>query len=386
MLDTRFRAAAVAALTALTLAPMHSLHAQSAKPDSISTARFGETVDGKSARVYTLTNENGMQVAITTYGGTVVKLLVPDRAGRLADVALGFSSVEPYTTPVYLKANPFFGALIGRYANRIAKGRFTLDGKTHKLAINNAPNTLHGGIKGFDKRFWTAEVLRQGPPTVRFSRLSPDGEENFPGNLNVAATYTLTDGNDLRIQYIASTDKPTVVSLTSHIYFNLAGAGKGDITAQQIKIHASRFTPIDATLIPTGEIKSVAGTPMDLRKWTTIGPRLAAVGGNPVGFDHNFVLDRCPVIRPCLAAEVWDPSSGRLMKVLTDQPGIQFYTGNFLDGSLKGKMGKVYNQHDAFCLETQHFPDSPNHPNFPSTVLRPGQVLKSTTVYRFSTK
>jgi aldose 1-epimerase len=327
-----------------------------------------------------------MEVSIATYGGTVTRLLVPDRAGRLGDVSLGFSSAGPYTTDLYLTKNPFFGALIGRYANRIAKGRFTLDGKTYKLSINNPPNTLHGGTKGFDKRLWTAEVLSQNPPTVRFSRVSPDGEEHFPGTLNVAVTYTLTERNELRIHYVATTDKPTVVNLTSHIYFNLAGAGDGDILGHQIKIHASHFTPVDATLIPTGEIEDVAGTPMDLRNWTTVGTRLAAVGGKPVGFDHNFVLDRCPVIRPCLAAEVFEPNSGRLMKVYTDQPGIQFYTGNFLDGTIKGKGGKAYKQHDAFCLETQHFPDAPNHPNFPSTVLRPGEVFKSTTVYKFSAK
>jgi aldose 1-epimerase len=378
---------ALPALAALSLlVAMPTLRAQSPNPDSVTSKSFGKTTDGTPVRLYTLANKNGMEVSIATYGGTVTRLLVPDRAGRLGDVALGFSSAGPYTTDLYLTKNPFFGALIGRYANRIAKGRFTLDGKTYKLSINNPPNTLHGGTKGFDKRLWTAEVLSQNPPTVRFSRVSPDGEEHFPGTLNVAVTYTLTERNELRIHYVATTDKPTVVNLTSHIYFNLAGAGDGDILGHQIKIHASHFTPVDATLIPTGEIEDVAGTPMDLRNWTTVGTRLAAVGGKPVGFDHNFVLDRCPVIRPCLAAEVFEPNSGRLMKVYTDQPGIQFYTGNFLDGTIKGKGGKAYKQHDAFCLETQHFPDAPNHPNFPSTVLRPGEVFKSTTVYKFSAK
>ena len=344
---------------------------------------FGRTADGKPVQLYTLTNKNGMQMTIATYGGTVTSLLAPDRTGRMGDIALGFASAGPYTSDLYISKNPFFGALIGRYANRIAKGRFSLNGKSYKLAVNNAPNTLHGGTKGFDKRLWAAEILRQDPPTVRFSRLSPDGEENFPGNLKVAATYTLTNRNELRIQYAAVTDKPTVFNPTSHIYFNLAGAGSGEILGEQIRIHANHFTPVDATLIPTGKIKSVANTPMDLRKWTTIGSRIQAVGGTPAGFDHNYVLN---ANRLGAAAEVWDPGSGRLLKVYTDQPGIQFYTGNFLDGSLKGKGGKVYNEHDAFCLETQHFPDSPNQPNFPSTVLEPGDLFQSTTVYKFSTK
>jgi len=382
MPSSHLRAASLPLLAALSLLlPMPTLHAQSPRPDSVTAKPFGKTTGGKGIQLYTLTNKNGMEADIATYGGTVIRLLVPDRTGKLGDVALGFSTIDPYFT-----STTYFGALIGRYANRIANGRFTLDGKSYQLAKNNAPNTLHGGKKGFDKQLWTAEVLSQSPPTVRFSRLSPDGEENFPGNLKVAVTYTLTERNELRIQYAAATDKPTVVNLTSHIYFNLAGAGSGDILSHQIRIHASRFTPINATLIPTGKIQDVAGTPMDLRKWTVIGSQIKAVGGNPVGYDHNYVLDRCPVVRPCLAAEVWDPKSGRLMKVYTDQPGIQFYTGNFLDGTLKGKRGKIYYQHDAFCLETQHFPDSPNHANFPSTVLRPGELFKSTTIYKFATK
>jgi len=382
MPSSSLRAAALPLLTALSLlSPMPTLHAQPPKPDSVTAKPFGKTTDGKAIQLYTLTNKKGMEADIATYGGTVIRLLVPDRDGKLGDVALGFGTIKPYFT-----TTTFFGALIGRYANRIANGRFSLDGKTYQLEKNNAPNTLHGGPKGFDKRLWTAEVLSQDPPTVRFSRLSPDGEENFPGNLKVAVTYTLTERDELRIEYSAVTDKPTVVNLTSHIYFNLAGAGNGDILGHQIKLHASRFTPVNATLIPTGKIQDVAGTPMDLRKWTVIGSQIAAVGGKPVGYDHNYVLDRCPVVRPCLAAEVWDAKSGRLMKVYTDQPGIQFYTGNFLDGTAKGKLGKIYHQHDAFCLETQHFPDSPNHANFPSTVLRPGQVFKSTTIYKFTTK
>lgn len=382
MPNTRIRAVALPALLALTLLnPMPKLEAKPVRPDSVTSKPFGKTTDGKNIRLYTLTNQNGMQVAIATYGGTVVKLLAPDRTGRLADVSLGFSTIEPYFTQ-----SAYFGALIGRYGNRLAKGRFTLDGKTYQLAKNNGPNALHGGLKGFDKQLWTAEVLGENPPSVRFSRLSPDGEEKYPGNLKVSVTYTLTNRNELRLQYAAQTDKATVLNLTNHTYFNLAGAGNGSILGEQIRIHASRFTPVDKNLIPTGEIKDVAGTPMDLRKWTPIGAHIEAVGGNPVGYDHNYVLDRCPVVRACLAAEVWDPKSGRLMKVSTDQPGIQFYTGNFLDGTIKGKGGKVYRQHDAFCLETQHFPDSPNEPKFPSTELRPGETFKSTTVYAFSVK
>jgi aldose 1-epimerase len=380
MLHNPSRAAAALALLALMI-PMPKLHAQTASPGSVTAKPFGKTPDGARIQLYTLTNQNGMQVKIATFGGTVIQLLVPDRSGKLGDVALGFGTIEPYFTK-----SPYFGALIGRYANRIAKGRFILDGKQYQLPINNKPNTLHGGPMGFDKQLWTAQVISQNPPTVRFSRVSPDGEESFPGTLTVAVTYTLTNRNELRLQYLAQTDKPTVLNLTSHIYFNLSGAGNGDILGEQIKIHADRFTPVDANLIPTGQIADVTGTPMDLRQWTTIGPRIKPVGGNPAGYDHNYVLNRWPVPGPRLAAEVWDPASGRQMKVYTTQPGIQFYTGNFLDGTLTGKRGKVYNEHDAFCLETQHFPDSPNRPNFPTTVLRPGQTFRSTTVYKFSAR
>ena len=381
--DNRFRAvtlrATAAALAILILMP--KLQAQPARPDSVTSKPFGKTPEGKPIQLYTLTNSSGMQVTLATYGGTVIQLLTPDRAGQMGDVALGFSTIEPYFTK-----SPYFGALIGRYANRIANGRFSLDGKKYQLARNNGKNSLHGGLKGFDKQLWTTEVLSQNPPSVRFSRLSPDGEENFPGNLSVAATYTLTNRDQLRIQYRAQTDKPTILNLTNHTYFNLAGAGSGSILNHQVRIHAHQYTPVDANLIPTGEIKEVAGTPLDLRKWTTIGSQIQAVGGNPVGFDHNYALHSCPLLRPALAAEVWDPASGRLLKVYTDQPGIQFYTGNFLDGTIKGKRGKVYRQHDAFCLETQHYPDAPNHANFPTTVLRPGETFKSTTVYQFSAR
>jgi aldose 1-epimerase len=378
---TRTRAALAAVMTLSLLIPMPKIHAQAPTPDSVTSKPFGKTPEGRNIQLYTLTNQSGMQVALATYGGTVIQLLTPDRSGKLADVALGFGSIQPYFTK-----SPFFGALIGRYGNRIGKGRFTLDGKTYRLPTNDGKNTLHGGPKGFDKQLWTAEVLSQNPPAVRFSRLSPDGEEGFPGNLTVAATYTLTNRDELRIQYVAQTDKPTVLNLTNHTYFNLAGAGNGNVLGHQVRIHAKAYTPVDAGFIPTGKIVDVTGTPFDLRKWTIIGNNIQAVGGTPVGFDHNYVLRMAPAKRPLLAAEVWDPGSGRLLKVYTDQPGVQFYTGNFLDGTIKGKGGKIYHQHDSFCLETQHFPDSPNRPNFPSTVLRPGETFKSTTIYKFSAR
>jgi aldose 1-epimerase len=380
-LPCRRVAALLLAALFIVITPMHSLRAQTAAVDSVISKPFGKTVDGNAIQLYTLINKNGMSVSIATFGGTVIKLLVPDRKGNLDDVALGFSTIDPYFTK-----SPYFGALIGRYGNRIAKGKFTLDGTSYKLPTNDGENTLHGGKIGFDKHLWTAEIIKQSPPTVRFSRISPDGEQGFPGNLRVSVIYTLTDQNELKLQYAATTGKPTVLNLTSHIYFNLAGAGNGTILHHKIRIFANNYTPINGKLIPTGKISRVAGTPFDLRKWTIIGANIAAVGGVPVGFDHNYVLDHYPSIGPTLAAEVLEPRTGRLLKVYTNQPGIQFYTGNFLDGTLKGKNGKVYNQHDAFCLETQHFPDSPNQPNFPTTVLRPGETFKSTTIYRFSAK
>jgi aldose 1-epimerase len=306
-----------------------------------------------------------------------VNLLVPDRAGKLDDVALGFESVAPYFTQT-----AYFGATIGRYGNRIAKGSFTLDGKTYQLPQNNGVNSLHGGTTGFDKQLWKVDRKESSPPSITFSRVSPDGEDGYPGTLNVNVTFTLTEKNQLRISYRATTDKPTIINLTNHTYYNLAGAGNGTILDHVVTLHADAFTPVDSTLIPTGIIQKVAGTPWDFRTAKPIGKDIKAVGGNPVGYDHNFVLEK----GASWAAEVYEPTSGRLMKVVTDQPGIQFYTGNFLDGTLTGKGGKVYPQYGAFCLETQHFPDSPNHSNFPSTVLKPGQVYKTTTVYSFSAK
>ena len=360
---------------------MSSASTPAAPADSVTVQPFGKTTEGHAVQLYTLTNRSGAQVALATYGGTVVKLLMPDREHRLADIALGFDTITPYCTK-----SPYFGALIGRYGNRLAHGRFTLDGQTCQLAKNNGPNALHGGLKGFDKQVWNARIISQDLPEVEFSRLSPDGEEHYPGNLKVVVTYTLTEKDALRIHYWAQTDKPTVLNLTNHTYFNLAGAGHGSILGHQLKLNANRFNPVDQTLIPTGELKEVAGTPMDFREWMAIGPRINQVGGEPKGYDHNYVLNRPLLGGMGLAAEVWEPSSGRTLAVYTDQPGVQFYSGNFLDGTIHGKEGKVYRQHDAFCLETQHFPDSPNHPNFPSTVLRPRETFQSTTVYKFGVR
>jgi aldose 1-epimerase len=349
--------------------------------EHVTVKAFGRTADGRSVELFTLTNKNGMQVALSNYGAMVVNLLVPDRNGKFADVSLGFDSLKPYFTK-----SPYFGCIAGRYANRIAKGHFNLDGKTYQLATNDGPNHLHGGVRGFDKHMWSAEVVRGLPSSVRFTLHSPDGEEGYPGNLVATVTYTLTDRNQLRISYEAKTDKPTVLNLTNHTYFNLAGAGNGGILGHKLTLHADRFTPVDGTLIPTGEQKRVGGTPMDFRRPTPIGARIKDVGGKPGGYDHNYVLNKVPFAKRSLAAEVYEPGSGRVMKVYTDQPGIQFYSGNFLDGTILGKGGRTYHQYDGFCLETQHFPDSPNQPKFPSAVLRPGQTYRTTTVYSFSTK
>ena len=343
---------------------------------------FGKTKDGQAMDLYTLANANGLVVTITNYGGTVVSLKTPDRHGKFADVVLGFDSLDGY-----LGDEPYFGALVGRYGNRIAKGRFTLDGHEYHLAQNNNGNSLHGGLKGFDKRVWTArDISTKELPAVELTYLSKDGEEGYPGNLSVKVTYSLTPKNELKIDYTATTDKDTVLNLTNHSYFNLAGEGQGDILSHVMMINADRITPVDATLIPTGELKSIAGTPFDFRKPTAIGAR---INDNDEqlnfgkGYDHNFVLNHKGSALG-LAARVTEPTSGRVLEVLTTQPGLQFYTGNFLDGTIHGKGGKVYGRRAAFCMETQHFPDSPNHPKFPSTELKPGERYQSTTVYRFS--
>ncbi len=360
---------------------MSSADPSPSSPPGVTVRPFGETARREPVKLYTLTNKNGVSVSIMDYGATIVKIVVPDRQGRMADIVLGFDRVGPYQ-----HQTAYFGATIGRYGNRIAKGRFELDHTTYQLPINNAPNTLHGGPRGFDKLFWKEEAVDSDEPAVRFSLLSPDGDEGFPGNLFAAVTFTLNDENELRIDYQATTDKKTVINLTNHSYFNLAGAGSGTILGQVLTLHANKFLPVDATLIPTGELKDVAGTPWDFRNPTPIGLHLKETGGNPVGYDHCFVLDKGFFSDWALAAEAEDPASGRTLQVFTDQPGVQFYSGNFLDGTLTGKDGKVYRQHDGFCLETEHFPDSPNQAAFPSTVLLPGDTYKTSTVYQFGVK
>jgi aldose 1-epimerase len=340
---------------------------------------FGKTADGKQVELYTLTNANGIEVRAITYGGIITSLKVPDRSGRIADVVLGFDTLDGY-----LKDHPYFGTIIGRYGNRIAKGRFTLDGRTYTLATNNGPNHLHGGNKGFDKFVWGAAPV-PGHSAVAFTRTSPDGEEGYPGNLTVRVTYTLTDKNELAVDYHATTDKATPVNLTHHSYFNLAGDGAADILGHELTIYADRYTPVDATLIPTGEVAPVQGTPFDFRKPTVIGTRIDQPNEqlkNGNGYDHNWVLTRRGTgLQP--AARLSDPASGRTLDVATTEPGMQFYAGNFLDGTLTGKAGHVYKRRAGLCLETQHFPNSPNQPTFPSTILKPGQEYRSKTVFTF---
>jgi|SRR5579871_4922973 len=346
---------------------------------------FGKTADGREADLYTLKNAKGMEVAISTYGATIVRIKVPDRQGKTEDVALGYDSLEGY---VHDKA--YFGATVGRYANRIAHGKFTLDGHVYMLPKNNGDNTLHGGTVGFNKHIWTAkDVSTPAAPALQMSYLSKNGEEGFPGNLSVEVRFTLNNDNSLKIEYAATSDKDTVVNLTNHSYFNLAGQGHGDILGQEVQLHASRFTPIDANLIPTGEIASVKDTPLDFSKSTAIGARINADYEQlklAHGYDHNFVLDGNPMRKEVLAARAFDPGSGRVLEVFTTQPGIQLYSGNFLDGTVAGKGGVKYPRRSGFCLETQHFPDSPNHPKFPTTELKAGRWFRSTTTYKFSTQ
>jgi aldose 1-epimerase len=337
---------------------------------------FGELPDRTAVDLYTLTNANGLLAKVTNYGTIITELHVPDRQGSLGDVVLGFDKFAPY-----LKEHPFFGATVGRVANRIAKGRFTLDGKTYTLAVNNGPNHLHGGLKGFDKMLWKAEPMAGA--AVRFSYTSPDGEEGYPGTLEVTVTMTVTDANELRLDYAATSDKPTPVNLTNHSFFNLASAGSA--LGHELMIAADHYTPTNSALIPTGEIKPVKGTPLDFTAPQVIGARFAQLHNEPVGYDANYVLNSGGKSL-ALAARVHEPVSGRVMEVYTTQPGVQLYTANYLDGSLTGKRGIVYQQHDALCLETQHFPDSVNQPNFPSVMLRPGETYRQTTVFKFSTQ
>jgi aldose 1-epimerase len=347
---------------------------------------FGQTASGDQIDLYTLWNKKGMEVAITNFGATVVALRVPDRAGKPADVVLGCDTLDGYE-----RGTAYFGATVGRYGNRIGGGQFSINGRTYTLPKNNGNNTLHGGIVGFDKKVWKARaVASTGGESLEMSYLSPDGEEGFPGNLSVKVVFTLpADRNELKIDYTASTDKDTVLNLTNHSYFNLAGEGNGEILDHVLTLHAKQFTPVDKTLIPTGELRNVAGTPMDFSTATAIGKRINESYEQLVfgkGYDHNWVIasDGRKGLTP--AAEAYDPKSGRKLDVLTTEPGVQFYSGNFLDSSVKGKGNKAYGQRAAFCLETQHFPDSPNHPNFPSTLLKPNSVFQSQTVFRFSAK
>ncbi|MEX2401628.1 MAG: aldose epimerase family protein [Rhodothermales bacterium] len=347
---------------------------------TIRTAPFGD-VDGQSVSLFTMTNAGGMEMSVTNYGGIITHLRVPDASGQVDDVVLGYDSIDGY-----LESSPYFGAIVGRYGNRIGGAEFTLDGETYTLAANNGPNHLHGGIQGFDKVVWSAEPFeaadRRG---IALSYTSPDGEEGYPGTLEIHVSYTLTDENELLVDYHATTDAATPINLTQHSYFNLAGIGSGDILDHVLTLNADRFTPVDETLIPTGELRPVTGTPFDFTEPTPIGERIEAdnrqleIAG---GYDHNFVLNGSPgELR--LAGRVLEPASGRVMEVHTTEPGVQFYTGNFLDGSITGK-GVTYERRNGFCLETQHFPDSPNIESFPSTILRPREDYQTRTVFRFS--
>jgi aldose 1-epimerase len=358
------------AALSLTLLPLHA---------QIKKQPFG-SVDGQNVDIYTLTSAKGVEARITNYGGIVVSLKTPDRSGNSADIVQGFDDIKGY-----LQDEPYFGAVIGRYANRIGKARFTLDGKEYKLAVNNGENALHGGVKGFDKRVWTANAKGN---SLELTYVSKDGEEGYPGTLSTKVIYTLENNGDLKIDYSATTDKDTVINLSNHSYFNLKGQGNGDILDHELTLFASRYTPVDAGLIPTGKLVPVKGTPFDFLTPHKIGERIAGSDEQlkrGLGYDHNWVIDATAGAMT-KAAEVHEASTGRVLEVWTNQPGIQFYTGNFLDGTLKGKAGKVYNKRAALCLETQHFPDSPNQPKFPTVILKPGKTYHTTTIWKFSTR
>lgn len=346
---------------------------------------FGKTANGTEVFLYTLKNASGMEVKITNYGGTVESIRVKDRKGKFDDVVLGFSNLAGYTQKLN---TAYFGALIGRYGNRIARGTFKLDNHTYHVPINDGPNSLHGGTNGFNKQIWDAkDVSAEGDPALELHYLSKDGEMGFPGNLDVTVRYALDAKNGLHLDYFAKTDKNTVLNLTNHSYFNLIGSGSATVLTHKVMLDADRFTPVDSTLIPTGKLESVSGTPFDFRKLTDIGARIGARSEQlklGKGYDHNFVLNH-PGDIDKVAARVEEPKSGRVLEVYTTQPGIQFYSGNFLEGTMRG-IGGIYRHRSALCLETQHFPDSPNHPSFPTTVLHPGEEFHQTTIYRFSTK
>ena len=346
---------------------------------------FGQLPTGETVELFTLRNARGIEVRLTNYGGIITSIRTPDRTGKFADIVLGYDDLAGY-----LKSSPYFGAIVGRYANRIARGRFTLDGKTYTLAVNNGPNSLHGGLRGFDKVAWNAKPFRNGDGEgVALEYKSRDGEEGYPGTVHARVTYTLTADDRLIVDYDATTDKATPINLSQHTYWNLAGDASRDILGHVLTINADAFTPVDSTLITTGEIASVEGTPFDFRTPTAIGARIDQRSNTQIrfgnGYDHNFVIDRGNSVADALlpAARVVEPTTGRTLDIFTTEPGIQFYSGNFLDGSITGKAGSVYRFRYGFCLETQHYPDSPNHPNFPSTILQPGQQYRSRTVFHF---
>ena len=377
--------AAPAALTLLSQIACMTVSVPSSVASRVTSAPFGATADGRIAELFTLTNGHGIRVKLANYGGIITSLRTPDRSGRFDDIVLGFDNLAGY-----LHDSPYFGAIIGRYGNRIARGNFTLDGKTYKLAANNGPNSLHGGLRGFDKVIWSARPFQNQQGTgVALDYTSPDMEEGFPGTLSAHVTYTLTEDDRLIVDYQATTDKPTPVNLTQHTYWNLAGNARRDILGHELTINADSMTPVDSTLITTGEIAPVSGTPFDFRTPVAIGERVDQRQNTQIrygnGYDHNFVLNRKGAAADVLvhAALVAEPSTGRTLDIFTTEPGLQFYSGNFLDGSITGKDGNVYHFRYGLALETQHYPDSPNHPNFPSTILRPGQQYHTRTVLQF---
>jgi aldose 1-epimerase len=347
---------------------------------SIEKGHFGKTSDGHDVDRFILTNDKGVSAEVITYGGVVTRLRVPDKDGKLGDVVLGFDDIKKYEDQ-----SPYFGAIVGRVANRIAGGIFSIDHHRYCLATNNGPNHLHGGIRGYDKRIWKADaVMTADGPTLKLSLTDADGDEGYPGQVSVTVIYSITGDNVLKIQYFATSDKPTPINLTNHTYFNLKDAGASSVGDHVLQLYASHYTPVNSTLIPTGEIATVKGTPFDFTIPKPIGRDLQSIGGNPAGYDHNFCLDNPGGDSLTKAAQIYEPATGREMEVWTTQPGVQFYTGNFLDGSVTGKKGVVYAQHNAFCLETQHYPDSINHVNFPPVLLQPGEVYRQITEYRFS--
>jgi aldose 1-epimerase len=372
--------AALLFLGAVTTLPYPTAEAKS----KMQKQAFGKIQDGQSVDLYTLTNKYGMSVSISNFGGTLVSLKVPDRDGKMGDVVLGYDNPADYEN-----GKAYFGGTIGRYGNRIAHGKFTLDGVVYSLPLNDGPNTLHGGVRGFNKHVWNArDVSSSAGEALELTYVSKDGEEGFPGTLTVKVVYTLfADENAVKIDYTATTDKDTVLNLTNHSYFNLSGQGNGDILQHQLTLYASQFTPVDVTLIPTGKLQDVHNTPFDFLQPITIGQRINMNDEQLKfgrGYDHNWVLDKKSPTAMGLAARAYDPQSGRVLEVSTTEPGVQFYSGNFLDGTVHGKDGKVYAYRSAFCLETQHFPDSPNQKSFPSTLLKPGRTLHSTSIYKFT--